>query len=244
MTCLNPIPGRRTRSIRKAPPAAAIGYLRVSTDEQAESGLGLEAQKTMVKQRAEQLGLEIVHFAVDTGVSGATPIDKRLGLSGAIAALNAKDAGALIAARLDRLTRRSDISTDLTRLAHSGGWRLITDCYDSGDENPMSAAQLTMLSMMAQYERDLISARTREALAALKQRGVKLGKPTTLPDEVLTRIVTEMSEGQSLRSIARGLMADEIPTGGGKHTWYAQTVKDAADSQRAQAIAERLFSPA
>ena len=81
----------------------AIGYLRVSTEEQANSGLGLEAQEKRVRQYAELYELELVDVIVDAGASGKTL--ERAGLARALEVLDRGDAGALLVAKLDRLTR-------------------------------------------------------------------------------------------------------------------------------------------
>lgn len=239
---LTPIPGRRTRTRRTAPPTIAVGYLRVSTTEQADSRLGLDAQRAAIEQQADALGLTVVHYFTDAGVSGTIAPSQRLGMAAALAALDAGDAGVLMAAKIDRLGRNTRDTLDIADRAARGGWRIVTDSYDSGESSPAATLQLSMFAAFAQWERDLISSRTREALAELKARGVQLGQPTTLPDAVIRRILTELSERRSLRQIAAGLEADGIPTATGRAKWHPQTVKNAADSQRARAIAADLFT--
>lgn len=71
----------------------------------------------------------------------------------------------------------------------------------------------------AQFERRLIGQRTREALAAKKAAGVRLGRPAVLPREVVERIVRERRDGASIRAIAAGLTADQVPTARGGLAW-------------------------
>ena len=81
----------------------AVGYLRVSTDEQTTSGAGLDAQLHAIREHCRKHGLELVATFSDEGVSGAAPLDKRTGL---LDAVNALERGAvLVVSRRDRLSR-------------------------------------------------------------------------------------------------------------------------------------------
>ena len=80
------------------------------------------------------------------------------------------------------------------------------------------AANITISG--SQYERRLISQRTRDALAAKRARGERPGAAPALPLEVTRRIVIERRQGRTFQAIADGLMADGIPTARGKTRWY------------------------
>lgn len=236
------IPGRRTRTRAAAPATTAVGYLRVSTADQATSGLGLDAQRDAITTAAAAQGLTITAWHEDAGVSGTVAPGDRPGMSAALATLTTAGAGVLIAAKLDRLSRSVKDAAELMDRADREGWRVVTaDGTVGADNSPMSRAMVGMSSVFAQMERDLIAMRTREALASLKAQGVQLGHPTTLSDEVITRILRELSAGQSLRAICRGLETDGIPTASGRANWHPQQVRTAADSQRGQIIAAALF---
>lgn len=236
------IPGRRTRTRTAAPTTVAAGYLRVSTADQADSGLGLDAQRAAVERAAAAQGLTIAGWYTDAGVSGTTAPDDRPGMAAALETLADAGAGVLIAAKLDRVSRSTVDGLQLAERAQREGWRMVTaDGFDSGDDSPASRLMFTIQASVSQWERDTIAMRTREALAALKAQGKQLGQPTTLPDAVLTRIITELSEGRSLRAIARGLETDGIRTASGREHWHPQQVRTAADSQRGQAITAALF---
>lgn len=236
------IPGRRTRTRRAAPSTVAAGYLRVSTADQADSGLGLDAQRAAVERAAAAQGLTVAGWFTDAGVSGTVAPDDRPGMAAALETLADAGAGVLIAAKLDRVSRSTVDGLQLAERAQREGWRLVTaDGFDSGDDSPASRLMFSIQASVSQWERDTIAMRTREALAALKAQGVQLGHPTELPDAVLTRILRELSAGRSLRAIAQGLQADGVPTATGRGQWYAQQVKRAADSQRGQVLARALF---
>lgn len=236
------VPGRRTRTRTAAPTTVAVGYLRVSTADQAGSGLGLDAQRAAINDAAERHGLTVTDWHTDAGVSGSVAPAERPGMSAALTALDGHRAGVLIAAKLDRLSRSVKDAAELMDRAEQSGWRVLTaDGTVGADSSPMGRAMVGMSSVFAQMERELISARTREALAALRQQGVQLGQPTKLPDSVIVRILQALATGQSLRGIAADLQADNVPTATGAGKWYPAQVKRAADSQRGQALAAELF---
>src|SRR3954447_16358234 len=82
-----------------------------------------------------------------------------------------------------------------------------------------------MLATFAQFERRLIDQRTREALAVKRANGVRLGRPPTVPQSVVRRIVRQRARGDSLRAIADALNDDAVPAAQGGAQWYAATVR-------------------
>jgi DNA invertase Pin-like site-specific DNA recombinase len=89
----------------------------------------------------------------------------------------------------------------------------------------------------SQYERRLISQRTRDALAAKRTRGERLGAAPALPLEVTRRILAERARGRTFQAIADGLMADGIPTARGKTRWFPATIKAVMISDNAAVLA-------
>jgi DNA invertase Pin-like site-specific DNA recombinase len=77
---------------------------------------------------------------------------------------------------------------------------------------PSGEAMANMLGTFSQFERRLISQRTKEALAVKKASGVRLGRPPTMPQEVVRRIQRQRANGESLRAIAESLNQDGVPT--------------------------------
>ena len=82
-----------------------------------------------------------------------------------------------------------------------------------------------VLATFAQFERQLISQRTREPLAVKKAQGVRIGRPPTIPQEIVERIRRDRRAGLSLVAIANGLNDDRVPTAQGGVRWYGPTVR-------------------
>lgn len=153
----------------------AVSYLRVSTERQGRSGLGVEAQRAAVAKVLDARGLTLLSEHVDTESGGK---DDRPALKAALDQCRATGA-VLIVAKLDRLSRNARFLLQLVEESGEGGV-VFADLPDL----PSGAAGkfvLTMLAAVAELERGMISDRTKAALAAAKARGVKLGNPN-LPE--------------------------------------------------------------
>jgi DNA invertase Pin-like site-specific DNA recombinase len=222
------------RRRRRTPPAGTVVcYVRVSTDEQAASGVGLEAQRATIAAEAERRGWTIVSWHADEGVSGGKGVEHRPGLAAAIEAVESGRAAGLVAAKLDRVSRSVLDTAALMEQAQRGGWELITCDLAIDTGTPAGEATASMMAVFSQLERRLIGQRTREALAVKKAQGVRLGRPSKLPVEVVTRIIAERDAGAGFQRIADGLNTDEVPTAQGGARWYAATVRRVLDGQDA-----------
>lgn len=149
----------------------AIAYLRVSTDRQGKSGLGLDAQREAVARYVTANGIELIgeYVEVETG-KGSNAFAKRPELVAALA--EAKRAKALlIVAKLDRLARNTRF---LLTLIDSGADVAFADMPQVA--GPMGRFIVTQMAAVAELEAGLISQRTKAALAAAKERGQELGK--------------------------------------------------------------------
>lgn len=215
-------------------PPRAIGYLRVSTDEQVDSGLGLAAQRAAIVAEAERRGwqLELVEEEGRSGKDLNRPV-----LAAALDRLDRHGADVLVVSRLDRLSRSVHDFSGLLKRAERRGWSVV--CSDLGVDTSTPTGELmaTVVAGTAQYERRLISQRTREALAAKKAAGVRLGRPQALSGDVVARIVAMRRDGQSFRAIAQRLEDDGVPTARGGATWHASSVKAVCESQAAAELA-------
>jgi DNA invertase Pin-like site-specific DNA recombinase len=201
-----------------------VGYVRVSTAEQADSGLGLEAQRTAIREAAERRGWELVTLLEDRGQSGKS-MKGREALHAAIALVEAGGAEALVAAKLDRVSRSIHDFSGLLDRAARGGWKIAVLDMDLDMTTPQGEMVAHVLMSFAQFERRLIGARTRDALAVKKAAGATLGRPSGVRPAVVDRMRRERADGLTLQAIAGGLDADGIPTAQGGAVWHASTVR-------------------
>jgi DNA invertase Pin-like site-specific DNA recombinase len=197
-----------------------IGYIRVSSGEQAASGAGLEAQRRAIRAEARRRGFELVRIAEDAGASGRS-MRGRPGLAEALAAVEAGEADALIVAKLDRLSRSLLDFAGLMERAKRKGWALVALDLGVDTSTPSGELMASILATFAHYERRLIGQRTREALQVKKAAGVTLGRPRLLPEEVRDRIRREREQGASWPQIAQRLNNEGVPTAQGGRWWPA-----------------------
>lgn len=211
----------------------ALGYVRVSTEEQVDSGAGLAAQRAALQAEADRRGWQL-ELLEDAGWSGKTL--QRPALTEALHRLDQRRADVLLVSRLDRLSRSVRDFGDLADRARRRGWSVV--CLDLGVDTTTPAGELVanVVASTAQYERRLIGQRTREALAARRAAGVRLGRPPVLPTEVVARVLRERASGSSMRAIAASLTADEVPTARGGNRWSSSSVQAVLGSQAAAAL--------
>ena len=213
------MPAKRTQ----APPGSVIGYVRVSTAEQKDSGLGLDAQHATIHAECERRGYTLLDVCADEGVSAKT-MENRPGLLAALARVEAAEARILMVAKLDRLSRSVHDFTGLLQRAEQRGWALAACDLGVDTSTPAGDAMANMMATFAQFERKLIGLRTSEALQAKIRAGAALGRPDRASPETAARIVALREDGQSLRKIAAKLNADEVPTSQSGQLWYASSV--------------------
>jgi site-specific DNA recombinase len=153
----------------------AVCYLRVSTDDQADSGAGLKAQLDACRVYAERTGLELTRPFTDEGVSGAAGLDQRPGLMEAIGALEPGDI--LLVAKRDRLGRDPILVAMIEAAAARRGARVVSAAGEGTDgDGPADVLMRRMVDAFAEYERLVIKARTKAALGAKRRRGERTGR--------------------------------------------------------------------
>jgi DNA invertase Pin-like site-specific DNA recombinase len=153
-------------------------YRRVSTDEQADSGAGLDAQLDACRALAERLDPSPHRLILgpydDAGLSGAAALDRRPGLLDALAQLGRGDA--LVVAKRDRLGRDPIVVAMIEAAAVRSGARVVSAAGEGTDnDDPASILLRRIVDAFAEYERLLIKARTRAALTAKRRRGERTG---------------------------------------------------------------------
>lgn len=152
-----------------------VTYLRVSTDDQADSRAGLRAQVDACTIHAHRAGGEIVGPFADEGVSGALPIDKRPGLMAALAEIGKGDV--LLIAKRDRLGRDIMVLATIEAMIRAKGARVVSAAGEgTGSDDPGDALLRMLIDAFAVYERLVIKARTSAALGAKRRRGERTGR--------------------------------------------------------------------
>jgi len=233
-------------------PDVAIGLVRVSTEEQADSRLGLEAQRHAVEEAAARMGLRLIRVVEEAGVSGGAAIERRVGLLEAIDAV--PKGGVLLVAKLDRIARDKFVSAWVEKELAVRDARVASAAGEGTDPDGDELGNLILrrvTEMFAEYERALIRVRTRAALAAKRRRGEKTGGQVPIgfrveqvavtdgsgmtrqvkrlvpdPDgqEAVRKAVLLRGEGKSLRQVGTALEAAGHRPRSGKR-WHAKVVR-------------------
>jgi DNA invertase Pin-like site-specific DNA recombinase len=195
----------------------------VRSDGQSSGRAGLELQRRTLAAACRRARWQLVERVEEVGRS--TEALQRPGIAEPLRLLEAGDKQALVAAKRDRLSRLLLDLASLLATAQRQGWALIAlDCVPE----PTTLAEEAVanaLATFAQFERGLISQRTRAALARTRAHGTRLGRPPTISEYALERIKRERAAGKSLAAIANGLNADRIPTAQGGRRWYPTTIR-------------------
>lgn len=200
-----------------------IGYLRVSTDEQGDSGAGLDAQRETINAEAARRGWGEIHIYTDVASGKSTK--RRTQLAAALRDLAEGRASVLVVAKLDRLSRSMLDFATLTAQAARDGWSIVA--LDIGVDTSTVNGELiaNIIMSLAQWERRIIGQRTKDALAAVRGRGTTLGRPTVVAREAVAVIRAMRGAGSSYRQVAAALNAEGVPTAQGGREWYASTVR-------------------
>ena len=152
----------------------AIGYIRVSTRDQAESGVSLEAQRTKIEAYAVLHDLDLVDVIEDAGFS-AKSLD-RPGMADLLRLIRGRKVGVVIVAKLDRITRSvRDLGEPIELFQRSG-----VEFASVGDNIDTSTASgrlvLNVMGSVSQWEREAIGERTSEALAVMRSNGRRISR--------------------------------------------------------------------
>lgn len=200
------------------------GYVRVSTGDQAESGLGLAAQRKAIAEAGRRAGQGVAEVFVDAGVSGGAPIDERPGLLAAVNGLRRGDT--LLVAKRDRLGRDVVAVALVERLVERKGARIVSAAGEGTEGNdPTHLLMRRLVDAFSEYERAVIRARTKAALRAKRDRGERAGNVpfgfrlapdgrTLLPDygeQATADLARELrAQGRSLRSVVAALRERQV----------------------------------
>jgi DNA invertase Pin-like site-specific DNA recombinase len=206
-----------------------VGYVRVSTGKQVESGLGLLAQRAIIEAEVRRRGWQLVAIFEDGGLSGSNL--NRPGLDAVLAMLKAKAANALMVAKQDRLSRTVHDLSSLAKLAKQQRWELVAVNLPERT-TPANKLMWNMDGAVAEYYRDYISELTKQALAKKRAQGVKLGRRIVVPADVEARIMRLRRRGHSHYRIAQLLTKQGVATAHGAPWWRHNAVQAIVDRVR------------
>ena len=213
----------------------AIGYVRVSTQEQATHGYSIDAQIDKIKAYASLYDIDLLDIVVDAGVSAKSL--NREGLTQVLHALDNGKADAVIIFKLDRLTRSvTDWNTLIADYFTNKALLSVTDQIDT--RTAAGRLCLNVLMSVAQWEREAIGERTSTALRQKQSQGQHVGSPAygfEMTDKKLETVASEheaialiqqlKADGLTLQSIADHLNQSGIATKRGG-VWHPTTVKN------------------
>lgn len=197
-------------------------YARVSSREQGDSGLGLEAQKSRCLEEIQRRDWSLSGIIEEVASAGK----KRPELDRALRMMEVGQAEVLMVARIDRLYRSMAGFASVLDTAAKQDWQLVClhPAVDMSDPYGRMMAQVAM--SFAELERSLISIRSREARAAAVARGTVYTPPPYDDQATLRRIVRMHEKGSSYREIARFLTAAGVPTPSGRNgEWAFSTIR-------------------
>jgi DNA invertase Pin-like site-specific DNA recombinase len=216
----------------------AISYIRVSSDEQADSGLGLEAQRQRIAAYCTMKGLRLAEVFEDPGISGGKPLASRPAGSKLLAAVK-KGKALVIVAKLDRLFRSVADAANVIADFDKKGIQLVAIAENFDMSSPFGRAMAQMASVFAELERAMIQERTRSAMNVKRSRGERIsghapygsdfgtaGRLVSNDREqsIISRMRQLRSDGMSFRGIASRLDREGVPPKRGRR-WDHTTVK-------------------
>lgn len=234
----------------------AVGYVRVSSTEQAEHGFGLTTQEAAIRAFAASQGYELVEVVTDAGVSGATRPAERAGFRRVVELAEEGAFSVLLVWKFDRLARQIvyavTAANDLQE-RHGVQMRSVTEPIDTA--TPMGRTVFAILAGMAEQERQVITERTFLGRREKATRGgyacgaVPLGyvadregglAPDAEAAATVRRIFAMRKEGATLQAIAEAMNAEGVATArGGK--WWPATVRYILDNPKYRGESEYLF---
>jgi DNA invertase Pin-like site-specific DNA recombinase len=215
----------------------AVGYIRVSTEDQAREGVSLDNQRAKIQAYCNLKDLDLIEIIEDAGVSAKNL--NRLGVKKAIEMARKKQVGAVVVYKLDRMFRSTVDALETTQKFDKWGvsFHSIQETLDT--QSAMGRFFFTLIAALAEMERGIIAERTRTALQHKKANGEKTGGDVPYGYDVddsgclveneaeqkAIRLIHRLKgKGYSLRAICRELKKEGYKTKTGKPTWNPKTV--------------------
>lgn len=216
----------------------AVGYIRVSTDSQAIDGVSLDAQRAKIELWCAANDLELVAVYADAGISGSRA-DNRPELQAALDAV-CDLGGALVVYSLSRLARSTRDTLTIADRLQAADADLVSLTEKIDTTSAAGRMLFRLLAVLSEFEKDLVSERTKTALQHKKSKGERVGQipygftlagdgVSLVKDageqEALTVIQSLRTEGATLRTIASELTRRGIPTKNGGASWSYASVR-------------------
>jgi DNA invertase Pin-like site-specific DNA recombinase len=223
--------------------AKIVGYCRVSSDQQAKSGLGLDSQRAAITAEALRQGWDVVAWEVDAGLTGKNA--DRPALKSALRLISEGKADGLCAAKLDRIARSVvDFSELLAWFTASGRLLAVLDpALDTSTASGRLVANI--FASVAEWEGEAISERTSSALASKRAAGMAISRPSVLDrPELVAKVQGLRAQGLNAQAIANRLNAEGVPTIRGGAEWRVSSVQRALGYKRPQAAHKPADLPA
>jgi site-specific DNA recombinase len=224
---------QKANSYRTDTMKQAIAYIRVSTHEQAVEGVSLEAQQAQITAWCIRNGYELAEVCIDAGISGSR-MDNRPALQRALSAI--RKGRALVFYSLSRLGRSTRDILELSDQLQAKGADMVSLSEQFDTTTAAGKLMFGMLALLAEFERGLVSERTKMALAQKKATG-EIYSPTPYGFKevegrlvevrkeagVVADILRKREQGESYEAIANHLNATGVPSKRGGQ-WYPSTV--------------------
>lgn len=214
-----------------------VGYVRVSTIEQATEGISLDAQRERVEAYVTARGQTCDEIYSDEGISGKRA-DNRPGLQAALDRV-CETRGLLVVYSLSRLARSTRDAINIAERLRKAGADLASISEEINTSSAAGKMIFRLLAVLAEFERDLISERTKGALHFKKTKGERVGQLPygytvdrdgiqLVPIEPELLVINQIAEwrqaGATLQKIADRLEALKIPSKGGQPKWHPSTI--------------------
>jgi DNA invertase Pin-like site-specific DNA recombinase len=219
----------------------AVGYVRVSTDQQADQGVSLDAQTAKIRAMATVQGVELAEVIVDAGESAKSL--QRPGMARLLALVDAGAIATVIIAKLDRLTRSVADLAELLKRFERRDVSLVSVADSLDTRTAAGRLVLNIMVSVSQWEREAIGERTRDAMRHKAANGQRVGtvpygsrlagdgvrlEPEPAEHRVLQAIEVLRASGQTFRQVATSLNREGITTRRGtawKHQYVASLVR-------------------
>ena len=227
----------------------AVGYIRVSTEDQALEGVSLAAQRSKVLAWCDLNDHELLAVEEDAGISGATA-DKRPGLQAALDEACRRKA-TLVVYSLSRLARSTMDALVIAERLEKAGADLVSLSEKIDTTTAAGKMVFRMLAVLAEFERDQLSERTKTAMQHLRSQGRRISGhipfgfdlascgellvENEVEQEVIGMMIGLREAGMSYRAIAEGLQSQGISTKQGKPRWSPKVIRDLIARQQTAA---------